>query len=77
MVACGDAERAKLATHVLKARPILVRPLRGRLAVGHLSAGYARPKGLAHPRLSMVGPLRGPMYAHRAGDHKGGPYTCG
>ena len=25
-----------------------------------LSAGYARPKGLAHPRLSMVGPLRGP-----------------
>ena len=39
-----------------------------------LSAGYARPKGLAHPRLSIVGPLRGPMYAHRAGDHKGRPY---
>ena len=42
-----------------------------------LSAGYARPKGLAHPRLSMVGPLRGPMYARRAGDHKGRPYTRG
>ena len=61
-----------------------------------LSAGYARPEGLAHPRLSIVGyialarqssselglhsltrdvgPLRGPMYAHRAGDHKGRPY---
>ena len=40
-----------------------------------LSAGYARPKGLAHPRLSMVGPLRGPMYARRAGDREGRPYT--
>ena len=29
----------------------------------HLSAGYARPKGLAHPRLSMVGPLRGPAFS--------------
>ena len=38
-----------------------VRPLRGRLTAGHLSAGYARPAGLAHPRLSIVGPLRGPV----------------
>ena len=52
-------------------------PPSGTIDMRHLSAGYARPKGLAHPRLSMVGPLRGPMYAHRAGDHEGRPYTCG
>ena len=56
--------QARLALHSLT-RKVLhfpdVRPLRGRLTAGHLSAGYARPAGLAHPRLSMVGPLRGPV----------------
>ena len=56
-----------------------------------LSAGYARPKGLAHPRLSIIQPLRGcdcrsssgavsdahlsAGYARRAGDRKGRPYN--
>ena len=58
MVACGDAGRAKLATHVLRARPIHVRPLRGRRRHGrgdpcgrpHDGETCARRRGISPKR---------------------------
>ena len=56
-IVCDDDLRQTLSV----IRGCICSPPSGTPDMRHLSAGYARPKGLAHPRLSIVGPLRGPM----------------
>ena len=56
-IVCDDDLRQTLSV----IRGCICSPPSGTADMRHLSAGYARPKGLAHPRLSIVGPLRGPV----------------